>query len=358
MNKDEFWNFLDKGGKNFQGYVLEEINFYGEDFDGIDFSNAIFVNTKIRKTTFTNCNFIDADLTGIDLDRVSFENSQLVGTKFNECMAVELHIESCNLSNSQFIGANLDSYFFKSNLSNSQWQQAHFCGGFTECDLTNARMDGLFASDVKIINTIFPNGVNGEISLHRIQIEGDLPTPVAPIIIHDRNSVELKSAVGIDYTILKNLLSECRWSEANEKTAELLWQILNNYSYCDIKPEEIDKIPCIDLITIDRLWAENSWGHFGFTVQQERWISICGGYDCSPSKYELFRKTIKKLDSRLGSDFFLRVEMKDEQSTKLVPIGFYPDTMFCMCNSEEDKILANLYRRLSECRGKGTVHLY
>jgi uncharacterized protein YjbI with pentapeptide repeats len=350
MNIHEFWNFLGKGEKSFQGYVLEEINFYGEDFDGIDFSNASIVKAKVHKTTFTNCNFSGADLTEIDLDRVSIENSQLVGTKFNEGMAVELHIESCDLSNSQFIGANLDSYFFKSNLSNSQWQQAHFCGGFTECDLTNARMDGLFASNVKIINTIFPNGVNGEMSWHEIQIEGKPPTPGVPIITHDRNNAELKSAVGIDYTILKNLLSECRWSEANEKTAELLWQILNNDSSY-VEPEEIDKISCIDLITIDRLWAENSWGHFGLTVQQKRWTSICGEYDCSPSEYELFCKTIWRLDSRLGNCFNTD-EMQDEQSIKLVPIGFYPDTMFCMSSPEQDKILANLYRRLSECRGK------
>jgi GUN4-like len=287
------------------------------------------------------------------LDRVSIENSQLVATKFNECMAVELHLELCNISNSQFIGANLDSYFSKSNLSNSQWKQAHLCGCFKECDLTNAQMDSLFASNVEIINTIFPNGANGEMSWHEIQIEGEPPTPGAPII-HERNSAELKSAVGIDYTILRNLLSGCRWSEANWKTAELLWQILNNDSSY-VEPEEIDQIPCIDLITIDLLWAENSWGHFGFTVQQEKWISIYGGYDCNPSRYKLFREVISRLDSRLGHSFDIN-KIKDEQSIKLIPIGFYPDTMFCMSSSEQEKILANLYRRLSECRGKGTVY--
>ncbi len=350
MNLVEFWERFDRGDRNFQGCVIEEINFDYVDFDGVDFSNADLRDAKIRRTTFENCNFSGAILIGCDLDEVSINNSKLIRTKFNACTTTELYIDRCDLSEAQFISAHLgDVYFTKSNLSKSQWQQAHFCGGFTECDLTNARMDGLFASSVEMINTIFPNGVSVEMSSWReVQIEGEPTTSAAPVIIHDTSSVELKSAVGIDYTMLRNLLSECRWSEANEKTAELLWQILNDDS-SDVEPEDIDKIPCIDLITIDMLWAENSWGHFGFTVQQERWISIYGGYDYNPSKYELFCKVIWRLDSRLENSFNTE-QMKDEQSIKLVPIGFYPDTMFCMISSEEDKVLANLYRRLSECQ--------
>jgi uncharacterized protein YjbI with pentapeptide repeats len=49
MNIDQFWNFLDKEEKNFQGCVLEGIDFYAEYFDGFDFSNAIFVNAKYIK---------------------------------------------------------------------------------------------------------------------------------------------------------------------------------------------------------------------------------------------------------------------------------------------------------------------
>jgi GUN4-like/Pentapeptide repeats (9 copies) len=342
MNLVEFWERFDRGDRNFHGCVIQDIDFDYLTFDSVDFSNADLRDAKIRRTTFENCNFSGANLIGCNLDEVSINNSKLVGTKFNAGMMGELYVDRCDLSEAQFISADLgDVYFTKSNLSKSQWQQAHWCGGLTECNLSQATMDGLFASNVNIVNTIYPNGVSGELSWQDIRIEGEPPTPKASIVMHDRDSVEMKSSVGMDYTVLRNLLSECRWEAANEKTEELVRELIGEDSYY-IDPNAIAKIPCIDLMTIDRLWVANSWGQFGFSIQKEIWLSIYGGYDLDPEKYKLFC-------SEAWGEVVKSNTLRDENSIKLAPKGDYPD-IFRWPDFEEEKLSANLYRRLAECQ--------
>ena len=345
MNMKIFLNLLDRGEKNFQGYVINNIDFDAFEFDGIDFSHADLRDAKVRRTTFDNCNFNGTNFGGCDFERVSFVDSQLVATNFNACMAVELNFDRCDLSESRFTNAQMgDVYFHQSNLSKSQWQNANWCGGFTECDLTQAQMDGMSASSVQIINTIYPNGVSGDLSWYGLEGNGEPPTPDTAIIVNSRNSVELKSAVGIDYSVLRNLLSECRWDAAGEKTGELLGKLLDDYSTC-IEPEWIDRVPCTDLLTIDRLWLENSWGHFGLSVQKEIWASIYGGYHCNAQNYALFCKQVWSSGSTNLDKF------QDEQSIKLASVGRFPDTLsFFLISFEQEKVLANLYRRLSECQ--------
>jgi uncharacterized protein YjbI with pentapeptide repeats len=346
MNLDKFWNLLDRGETNFSGGAIQDVDFHALEFKDLDFGNTDMSGAKMRKTTFENCNFSGVNLSNCDLDRVSFTNCQLMGTKFDKCIAVELHFAQCDLSETQFVEAQMgDIYFHHSNLSRSQWRQASWCGGFTECDLTQARMERMCASSVEIVNTIYPNGVSGDLSWYGLEGNGEPPTPLpSKTAVSDLDQVELRSAVGIDYSTLRKLLSECRWDAANDKTAELLWEILEDASSY-IEPDEIDRIPCIDLITIDRLWIESSWGHFGLTVQKNVWISIYGGHECDPDLYESFCETI------WGG---ITVEkLQDERSIKLVPPGSYPDILlFCLISPEQEKILANLYRRLSECQVK------
>jgi hypothetical protein len=344
MNLAEFWDRFDRGEKNFQGYVIQDIDFDGVDFDGIDFSNADLRDAKMCKTTFENCNFSGAILIGCDFDEVSLTNSKLVGTKFNSCTMVELYADRCDLSESQFISASLgDVYFRESNLSKSQWQQAHWCGGLTECNLSQAQMDGLFAANVQIVNTIYPNGVSGDLSWHNIQVKEKPPTPNAPITVHDRNLIELKSAVGIDYSMLRDLLSECRWNAAQNKTHDLIGNLVGGGVYY-LNPDSIAKISCTDLMTIDRLWVEYSWGRFGFSVQKEIWISIYGGYSCNAENYNVFRKQV------WSSGIKDRKKLKDEKFIQHVPAGCYPDTVSFFLLNEEELGLANFYHHLSECQ--------
>jgi serine/threonine protein kinase len=78
----------------------------------------------------------------------------------------------------------------------------------------------------------------------------------------------LLSAVGIDYTQLQNLLARKKWKEADQQTWNFLCQALGKNPYYYLKNSDIEKLPCEDLWTIDKLWVKYSDGRFGFSVQK------------------------------------------------------------------------------------------
>lgn len=41
-----------------------------------------------------------------------------------------------------------------------------------------------------------------------------------------------------------------------------------------VRVEDLKKLPCTDLRTIDALWLKYSKGHFGFSVQRRIWLSL------------------------------------------------------------------------------------
>lgn len=80
-------------------------------------------------------------------------------------------------------------------------------------------------------------------------------------------SVGILSEVGARYNRLRDLLADGKWQEADEETRQVMLKVacrekegwLNDYS--------INRLPCIDLITVNNLWMEYSQGRFGFSVQ-------------------------------------------------------------------------------------------
>jgi serine/threonine protein kinase len=77
----------------------------------------------------------------------------------------------------------------------------------------------------------------------------------------------LVSEVRIDYTRLQNLLTRKKWKEADQQTWEVLCQALGKARGQYLFNSDIEKLPCNDLKTIDKLWVKYSEGHFGFSVQ-------------------------------------------------------------------------------------------
>ncbi|MBE9117511.1 GUN4 domain-containing protein [Lusitaniella coriacea LEGE 07157] len=90
------------------------------------------------------------------------------------------------------------------------------------------------------------------------------------------NAVELKSEKGADYTKLRELLRAKKWKEADEETARVMLEIAGRTNEGWLNPNSIEKFPCADLQTIDRLWVQASNGRFGFSVQK-RIYQFCGG---------------------------------------------------------------------------------
>ncbi len=89
------------------------------------------------------------------------------------------------------------------------------------------------------------------------------------------------SSVGIDYSVLQAELLNQNFEEADRFTSKSLRELAGTeavrrgYVYFS----EIDRIPGIDLVTIDRLWIAYSQGRFGFSVQASLLKALGGRYD-------------------------------------------------------------------------------
>jgi hypothetical protein len=104
------------------------------------------------------------------------------------------------------------------------------------------------------------------------------------------------SEKGIDYCQLRDSLQEGNWKDADAITEGILTQIIeqksvyvrSNMGYYDpddaydIYRIERKPIPCIDLLTMDRLWVNYSEGHFGFSVQAKIYLECLEAYAKEP----------------------------------------------------------------------------
>ncbi|GBL12690.1 Ycf53-like protein [Microcystis aeruginosa Sj] len=102
--------------------------------------------------------------------------------------------------------------------------------------------------------------------------------PVNPVISVPQTppSIQLKSAKGIDYRNLEDLLKRQQWKEADKETARVMLQVANRTKERWLREEDIDNFPCEDLRTIDQLWLKYSNGKFGFSVQAKIYRELGG----------------------------------------------------------------------------------
>ena len=89
-------------------------------------------------------------------------------------------------------------------------------------------------------------------------------------------SIQLKSAKGIDYRNLEDLLKQQQWKQADEETMKVMLQATNRTKEELLWIEDIDNFPCEDLRTIDQLWVKYSNGKFGFSVQAKIYHDLGG----------------------------------------------------------------------------------
>ena len=91
------------------------------------------------------------------------------------------------------------------------------------------------------------------------------------------------------FTQLENFLKNGQWREADEETTRLMLLIAKREDEGWLDQESIEKFPCEDLRTIDKLWVDYSNGKFGFSVQKKVWMA-CGGVpgQCDFDVYKKF----------------------------------------------------------------------
>lgn len=95
---------------------------------------------------------------------------------------------------------------------------------------------------------------------------------------HTQTPSYLSSEIGIDYSVLQNLLAAGHWKQADQQTWELILKASVREEEGWIIVPEWENFPCTDLNTINWLWQHYSQGQFGFGVQQQIWEAANTNY--------------------------------------------------------------------------------
>ncbi len=107
------------------------------------------------------------------------------------------------------------------------------------------------------------------------------PTPATPVIQAPplpkvAANIALKSARGVNYSRLQQLLAAGNWKEADEETGKVMCQAAGREKEGWLGRWHINNFPWEDLRTINQLWLHYSNGKFGFSVQKEIYESLGG----------------------------------------------------------------------------------
>ncbi|MFM7885533.1 MAG: GUN4 domain-containing protein, partial [Pseudanabaena sp.] len=82
---------------------------------------------------------------------------------------------------------------------------------------------------------------------------------------------------GNSYQKLQTLLASGNWQEANQETWNVICQAVNKNIGSVLSTEDIKQIPCEILQTIDNLWQKHSQGRYGFSSQNQIYMSSIMG---------------------------------------------------------------------------------
>ena len=86
----------------------------------------------------------------------------------------------------------------------------------------------------------------------------------------------VREQVSSRYEKLANYLAAGEWKKADEETAWVMLEVAQREEEGWLRVEDIERFPCTDLRTIDRLWVHYSQGRFGFSVQKDIYQSLGG----------------------------------------------------------------------------------
>lgn len=83
----------------------------------------------------------------------------------------------------------------------------------------------------------------------------------------------LTHSAGVKYDRLQALLANGKWQEANQETWNLMCQAANKNIGSVLSAEDIKQISCEVLQVIDGLWQQHSQGRYGFSSQNQIYMS-------------------------------------------------------------------------------------
>jgi len=151
----------------------------------------------------------------------------------------------------------------------------------------------------------------------------------------------------IDYLPLKNLLAAQQWRQANDETRRLMLRAADREKQGWLTADDIDKIPCWDLRTMDELWKENSNGHFSFSVQYPIFVNT-GNKPGRLMAPEAFDKFGNQVGWRKNNEWIL---FKENLTYSLdAPIGHLPNPRDEYQINGGRLEYTNLTKRMSDCK--------
>ena len=170
--------------------------------------------------------------------------------------------------------------------------------------------------------------------------EIDIPTTTRRISL-------ISPRTGIDYTKLRNLLRENKWSEADVHTYQLIKQVVksaklqNKHVFIELKT--IAEFSCPDIRTVDYLWKKYSKNKFGFSPQQKIWQNVNQKGDFSTQTWRRFATEVgwKKGEVASGSGYLLYEQLDFEPTN--APEGHLP--WWFALPDEEQKVIKYLFAR-------------
>ncbi|MGL5508797.1 MAG: GUN4 domain-containing protein, partial [Microcoleaceae cyanobacterium] len=110
-------------------------------------------------------------------------------------------------------------------------------------------------------------------------IDSSVIAPVSPII---------------NYEKLESCLQAKHWQEADAETREILLKILVKDTGDRLDKNELTRLSCENLLTIDRLWQKYSYQRFGFSIQKQIWQKM-GGTTNNINDSETYYRFLQKI---------------------------------------------------------------
>ncbi|NJL49050.1 MAG: hypothetical protein HC929_18295 [Leptolyngbyaceae cyanobacterium SM2_5_2] len=152
----------------------------------------------------------------------------------------------------------------------------------------------------------------------------------------------IRSALGINYSRLRQLLWSQLWQEADQETENVILKALRQ-NLEPVDREALLQLPCVDLLTIDELWSRYSSGRFGFKAQQQVYQQV----DRQPAD---FLRTLDWRGPRISLTGGIK-PYKNLQFSASAPPGHLPTWRWCCPSLDSgydvsDSIVEGLFRHL------------
>ena len=195
----------------------------------------------------------------------------------------------------------------------------------------------------------------GESATEAVEVETEPEPEAEPVVASEEVEIPtvtrkiplISKKTGIDYTKLRNLLKEKKWSEADLHTYDLVEQIVktakrqNQHTFIELKT--IAEFSCPDVRTIDYLWKKYSDDKFGFSQQQDIWQTVNQDGDFSTQTWRRFATKVgwKQGEVASSSGYKLYDELNFEPAK--APEGHLP--WWFALPDEEQKVIKSLFSR-------------